>query len=227
MNITKKCRQARKLFSAVVIASFLTQQMLILPALATDISGVTPNAKGEYNIDPTGINSDVGFRKYQNFDLSKNDIANFIMNYDGADISKFVNLVNNQININGIVNTLRANGSFTNGGLVFISPEGMVVGASGVLNVGSLSVLTPTEKDYNNFKGAIERTANIYDDLRNLSNSQGTGTVSIAGKVLARDSVDIYAAGTEVLANGGIIAGFNHDGKIESLSMADSLFNQL
>ena len=63
MNITKKCRQARKLFSAVVIASFLTHQMLFIPVLAaSDISNVT-GENGVFNIDPTGINKDVGFRK--------------------------------------------------------------------------------------------------------------------------------------------------------------------
>ena len=226
MNITKKCRQARKLFSATVIAAFLTQQMLIVPALASDISNVT-GQNGVYNIDPTGINSDVGFRKYANFKLSEGDIANFIMNYDGTDISKFVNLVNTRIDINGIVNTLRADGAFSNGGLVFISPEGMVVGASGVLNVGSLSVLTPTQEDYQKFKGNIISTPNLYNDLRTLTDSQGTGIVTIAGKVISRDTVDIKAAGVDVLASGGIIAGVDHNGKIETLTMADSLFSQL
>ena len=226
MNITKKCRQMRKVFSVVVVASFLTQQMLFFPALASNISNVT-GENGVFNIDPTGINDDVGFRKYNKFELSEGDIANFIMNYDGQDISKFVNLVNNRIDINGIVNTLRADGAFSNGGLVFISPEGMVVGASGVLNVGSLQVLTPTVDDYEKFKGNIISTPNLYNDLRGLVDSQGTGVVTIAGKVISRDTVDIQAAGVNVLASGGIIAGVDHNGKIESLTMGDALFSQL
>ena len=227
MNITKKCRQARKLFSAVVIASFLTHQMLFIPVLAaSDISNVT-GENGVFNIDPTGINKDVGFRKYDQFKLDAGDIANFIMNYDGADIAKFVNLVNNRIDINGIVNTLKADGSFSNGGLVFISPEGMVVGASGVLNVGSLQVMTPTTEDYEKFKGSIQSTPTLYSDLRTLTDSQGTGIVTIAGKVISRDTVDINAAGVNLLESGGIIAGVDHDGKITSLSMGEDLFSQL
>ena len=232
MNITKKCRQARKLFSAVVIASFLTHQMLLIPALAvSDISNVTNTDgvgnSGTFNIDPTGKNGDVGFRKYNQFQLGEGDIANFIMNYDGSDISKFVNLVNNRIDINGIVNTLRADGNFSNGGLVFISPEGMVVGASGVLNVGSLQVMTPTQTDYEKFKGSIQSTPTLYSDLRTLTDSKGTGIVTIAGKVISRDTVDINAAGVNLLEGGGIIAGVDHNGKIDSLTMADALFTQL
>ena len=192
-----KIRQRRRVVATFLVAAFLGHQM-ILPVLASDISNVT-GENGVYTIDPTAINSDVGFRKYNRFELSQGDIANFIMNYDGTDISKFVNLVNNKIDINGIVNTLRADGTFANnGGLVFISPEGMVVGSSGVLNVGSLSVLTPTQEDYENFKGNILTTPTLYNDLRTLRNSQGTGTVTEKTHRGSNSAVLFYCAPTDI-----------------------------
>ena len=43
-------------------------------------------------------------------------------------------------------------GNFYNGHAIFISPNGMVVGASGVLNVGTLSVVTPAQDKYDGLK---------------------------------------------------------------------------
>ena len=111
-------------------------------AFASNISNVS-GVNGVFNINPEVANGDTGFRQYENFYLSKNDIANLIFKYGNRDISKFVNLVDGKVNIQGIVNTMR-DGNFYNGHAIFISPNGMVVGERGVLNVGSLSVLTPS-----------------------------------------------------------------------------------
>ena len=37
----------------------------------------------------------------------KGDIANLIFKYGTENVSKFVNLVDNQVNINGLVNSMR------------------------------------------------------------------------------------------------------------------------
>ena len=79
------------------------------------------------------------------------------------DLSTFVNLVDNQINIQGIVNAVGKNGAFNNGHAVFISPNGMVVGSSGVLNVGSLTVLTPDSNSYEKYKSDLKRPSLIAD----------------------------------------------------------------
>ena len=53
------------------------------------------------------------------------------------------------------MNTVQQNGNFYNGHAIFVSPNGMVVGASGVLNVGSLSVLTPGQAKFKEFVNAL------------------------------------------------------------------------
>ena len=94
---------------AVVAAMLFSAQAV----MATDITGVA-GVNGVFNIDPTAINGEVGIRQYQNFNLSAGDIANLIYKYGIKDISTFVNLVDNKININGILNTVR-DGKFHNG----------------------------------------------------------------------------------------------------------------
>lgn len=148
-----KSNKKKQLFATALVFSFLMQQSLFSEVLASDISGVVGN-NGVFNINPSDIKGDMGFRKYENFTLSKGDVANLIFKYGKENVSQFVNLVDNTININGLVNTVR-DGKFFNGNAIFVSPNGMIVGESGVLNVGSLSVYTPNQSTYNSYLKTI------------------------------------------------------------------------
>ena len=151
---------------------------------------------GVYNITPDMVDGDVGFRKFDQFKLEPGDVANFIFKMynryaDGnaadtnymvsqyKDINTFIAAVNNgSVNINGIVNALTAlpngatgfaneNGTFKpDSHLVFVAPGGVVVGASGVLNVGSLSAYTPTQSAYNAFASDIQ-SARMFESRDN------------------------------------------------------------
>ena len=216
----------RKVVASLLTFCFFLQQSFCLQVLATNISGVNGN-NGVFDITPTAKNpaGDIGFRKYQNFELSEGDIANLIFHLQGQDLSKFVNLVDNTINIQGIVNAVNKNGDFNNGHAVFISPNGMVVGASGVLNVGSLSVLTPDQDSYDKYKSDLSRPSLISDYESRLG--QGNATVQIDGKVLARDLVNINASNVNISQNAAIMAGVKDATKLLSKAQAESLFNQL
>ena len=106
----------RKAVASALTFCFFLQQSFCLQVLATNISGVT-GSNGVFDITPTAKNpaGSIGFRKYQNFDLSKGDVANLIYYLQGQDLSTFVNLVDNQINIQGIVNAVGKNGAFNSG----------------------------------------------------------------------------------------------------------------
>lgn len=208
----------RKMIATALVISFLAQQSFMTSALASDISGVTGN-NGVYNINPTDVIGGMGFRKYENFTLSKGDIANLIFKYGKDNVSQFVNLVDNTININGLVNTVR-DGKFYNGNAVFISPNGMVVGESGVLNVGSLSVYTPTQASYNAFVN------NKYKgDLNKMQ--QGTADVKIDGKVFAANNINIIGRDAAIGTHGALIAGVENQGILTSNKASDILFNSL
>lgn len=216
----------RKAVASALTFCFFLQQSFCLQVLATNISGVT-GSNGVFDITPTAKNpaGSIGFRKYQNFDLSKGDVANLIYYLQGQDLSTFVNLVDNQINIQGIVNAVGKNGAFNNGHAVFISPNGMVVGSSGVLNVGSLTVLTPDSNSYEKYKSDLKRPSLIADYKSKLG--EGNATVKIDGKVLARNFVDINAANLQVSPDAQIMAGVKDATKILSNTQAEALFNQL
>lgn len=199
---------------------------------ATDITGVNGN-NGVFNITPDKLNGEVGYRKYDNFNLSAGDIANLIYKYGNSrDINTFINLVQNGVKIDGILNTMR-DGNFYNGQAVFITPGGMTVGASGVLNVGSLSVITPTKDAYNSLKGeyASNNFANINNISSLLNKSSNVGNISIDGKILAREGVQLRGGQINVGANGAIVNGITSTqaftDRATAATRAEALFNNL
>lgn len=202
-------RKSRIITFAVAVA--LTAQA----AFATNISGVSGN-NGTFNINPEVANGDTGFRQYENFYLSKGDIANLIFKYGNRDVSKFVNLVDGKVNIQGIVNTMR-DGNFYNGHAIFISPNGMVVGESGVLNVGSLSVLTPSTSTYDKLKA--NPTAMKLKDVQNETN----GDILIRGAVLARDNVNLQGAHVILPEGSTILNGVQDNVVIKTQEQANEI----
>ena len=163
----------------------IMQQSFALQVLSTTITDgagnkINPNGGDNvWNVRPDAANGDVGFKQFGKIDLTQGDILNFIYSYIKQDLhvepdasatggtkivdnysenalNTIVALVNQGVNINGIVNALQANGALKNdGNLMFITPGGFVVGASGVLNVGNLSVVTPTQDSYNSLKNYL------------------------------------------------------------------------
>lgn len=201
--------------------------MTISPAMATDITGIT-GVNNVYNIDPAFINGDVGYRKYDNFNLSEGDIANLIFNGqkrgENRDLNHFINLVKNRVDIYGILNTTR-NGEFFNGHAVFITPGGMAIGASGVLNVGSLSVATPTTSKYNQLIDEFDNK-----DVSNIKNvsklkQDSNAAISVEGKIIARQGVDLRGSSIDI--SGGILNGLNNNQVFSTKDQADQLFNSL
>ena len=220
----------RKVVASLLTFCFLMHQTLCLQVLASNISGAEgrPNPDGPGNIfdlDPTAVNGDTGFRKYHNFELSEGDIANLIFKYGEKNVEKFVNLVDNTIKIDGIINAMR-DGNFYDGHAVFISPNGMVVGASGVLNVGSLSVLTPTQESFDKYKGDIDHNPQLIQNYEKAL-TPGNGSVTIDGKVIARDLVEIKAGDVNISKDASVISGVKDSTTLLSMKQAENLFNNL
>lgn len=233
-------RFVAKAFSLFLALSFIMQQSFLLPVLASEITaapgdlGANISQNGNiYDITPGQIHGSTGFAHYDKFNLTPGDIANLIYK-EGYD--KFVNLVNSGVNINGILNTMM-NNNFYNGHAIFVSPGGVVIGASGVLNVGSLSLITPSQNSYNNFINNIATT----QDLTALK-TDSQGNITINGKIISRGDVELYGKNIEIAkadgqnSSAGIVAGVQGQNivftgtKAENAAMlnrAETLFNQL
>ena len=218
--MTRKSRKTqRRVIASLLTGVFMLQQTMALTVVASEISGITNGGHGTFNIDPTNKAGDIGFRHYEKFNLDKGDIAN--LNY--ADISTFVNMVDNKINVNGVINAMR-DGNFYNGKAIFVSPNGMVVGASGVLNVGSLGVYTPSTGSYNKL---VDNQTEA--NLNSIVNGVNTGDITINGKVFTAGDIDLKGGQVTVGQTGGMMAGLNSNqmSAISSEEQATTLFNNL
>ena len=255
----RKSQTDKKRFIPLILCSVLVlQQSLTNQAAAstiTDGNGVPINTHpgtGHYEIRPDAWNGKVGFKEFQQLKLDEGDIMNFIFQwynqaYDGdpahnrGDIDTFVNFINNRAEINGVVNALTQLGGELkdNGNLVFVSPNGVVVGASGVLNVGSLQVFTPTQESFNALKSGIDVAER--DPSTGMSLSQetsttwnpssvalGNGQITVNGKVLARNDIELNGGRVNVGNGGLLIAGVGNNTEVfTDKAAADTLFESL
>ncbi len=227
-------RSLNKLIASILCANMFVINMPITVMASEIVSGqpgITQNGN-TYNIEAAKTSGSTGFRHYDKFNLTQGDVANLIYkdNY-----TKFVNLVNNQVNINGIVNTMKGN-NFYNGHAIFVSPNGIVIGASGVLNVGSLSLLTPSQSKFDDFKSAYNSgSLSPYEfgsDKYKALITDSHGNVVINGKILAREEVNVYGDTITIKGTGankaGIIAGWDDTSTTFSdVNAAKQVFNSL
>ena len=155
-------------------------------------------------------------------------------------MNSFVNLVDDQIVVNGIVNSVK-NGNFYNGKAVFISPNGMVVGSSGVLNVGSLGTYTMSKTTFDTLTNSSNK-ALLEQQLEHLENGKisvqgqtgkflrSNSPLIIDGKIITSGDAKLETYGAiNVGKNGGIAAGVNESQRAvySSSDAANQLFNKL
>ena len=135
----------------------------------------------------------IAINEFKNFDLAANNIANmyFKQKNDTVNANNLVNLVGEKINIAGTVNAV-SNGAI-GGNLFFLSTQGMAVTKTGVINAGSLTVLTPNNNAMASLTGDNNTnvTAMVSEPSSIALNS--SGTITIAGKINTTDNIAMYA----------------------------------
>lgn len=203
MTRTEANQLTDKVLSALMAAG------LVMSPTAVDASAITgyePTKEGVYNIYAQKLHGDIAINEFAKFQLDANDIANLYFHKQGETINagNLLNFVHTRIDINGTVNAIR-NGTI-GGNLFFLSPEGMAVGKSGVINTGALYVMAPAttslpgESNYESLKGVFDKGAATEDHLNAIKNGSPliplnpSGTISVLGKINAADDVKLYAA---------------------------------
>lgn len=221
MSISRKFQRSKskytlsqKIISAVTAAGFIMQPIV---GFAQSINKINNNGSIEVKGNVTHIWADkvvsnAAVNVFKDFQLDANNIANMYFNTkgaSGADAANLVNFVNSRIDINGTVNAVKDNK--IGGNLFFLSKDGMAVGKSGVINTGSLYVMTPVERiyditspehnySYEALKGTFDSgsEANINTALNRMQALNiplnASGTISVLGKVNATGDVKMAAA---------------------------------
>ncbi|MBQ6913731.1 MAG: leukotoxin LktA family filamentous adhesin, partial [Acidaminococcaceae bacterium] len=145
---------------------FVTAGALLLPVsgwAATTVitpASVLPSSQKETVVNNNNVVYDVymqrkitngpGVNQFDKFSLASGNIANmhFRTKSGGLTADSLVNLVKSRIDIHGTVNAVKNNR--IDGNLYFVSPDGMTVGSTGVINAGRFVALAPTQSYFDN-----------------------------------------------------------------------------
>ena len=149
-----------------------------------------------YDINNQWTNKGNALNRFDKFDIGQPDIANLHM----GDANRQINVVQNKINIDGVVNALK-NGKI-GGDVYFLSSKGIAVGATGVINVGRLSLGTNTTQGYlealtgnTGTMSAGQLAGNVFTD----------GNITVAGKINAIGDITIGAAGKADIQSSAVL----------------------
>ena len=138
------------------VVSTVTAMGFVLQPVAAMAQTVIDPVKGGARVDKVNdhvtnvwagtVVNDVALNVFKQFDVGANDIANmYFKEKDGnVEASNLVNMVGSRININGTVNAIH--NKKIGGNLYFLSSDGIAVGAGGVVNAGTLTLMTPSDR---------------------------------------------------------------------------------
>lgn len=219
MSISRKFQRSKskytlsqKIISAVTAAGFIMQPIVGFAGQIIKQNDLNNNLikNGVADIWADKVVDKTAINVFNKFNLSANEIANMYFGLKGTEhnSANLVNFVNDRIDINGTVNAIQ--NSQIGGNLFFLSKDGMAVGKSGVINTGSLYVMTPTPdfmeavqtvgteapaEDANKYLGYI---TNITDPTKanawEIIPVNTSGTITVLGKVNATNEVQMRAA---------------------------------
>lgn len=132
----------------------------------------------------------VGLNRFKTFNVLDGQTANlYFQTKQGATFDTLVNTVQNQISISGTVNAIKNN--VVGGKLCFISPNGMVVGSSGIINAGALTVISSAINDITDPDDAADV---IRDGYRTLNSN----AIEIHGQINTATGIDLRSLSIEI-----------------------------
>ena len=138
------------------VVSTVTAMGFVLQPVAAMAQTVINPVKGGASVDKVNdhvtnvwagtVVNDVALNVFKQFDVGANDIANMYFKEKDRNVeaSNLVNMVGSRININGTVNAIH--NKKIGGNLYFLSSDGIAVGAGGVVNAGTLTLMTPSDR---------------------------------------------------------------------------------
>lgn len=204
-------RGLRKQAGAVTMGALLVAASEVC-ATPPSVTQVTPDlSKTQTTVTTSGTTFDVrtstitgtnALNAFTRFDVAQGNTVNLHLPSGTVNL---INVVNGQSasEIHGVVNSLKADGKL-GGHVYFLNPKGIVIGADGVFNVGSLTLQVPTDdfvEDFFSKPGSHVETV--------LSGKVPIGDaalISIEGKINAMDSV-VLGANKVLLTSASIRAG--------------------
>lgn len=192
---------------SAVILSYVLMTSSVFGAMITPDgkTNTTVNVNGNISDIHTGtVSGQTGFNSFSNFDVYQGHTANL---YLPEGTKNLINLVHDKIsNIDGVLNAFK-DGKI-GGNVFFLNPNGIAVGASGVINVGTLTLATPTKEFMDNVISS-DRTVSSQLTKAILAGDMPLnplGLISVKGKINAAGGAAFM--GGDIVNRGNIRTNF-------------------
>ena len=145
----------------------------------------------QYDITNQQVKGGSALNKFTNFGIGQKDVANLQLDK----VDRQINLVQNRINIDGVVNAIKDNK--IGGDVYFFSDAGIAVGATGVFNVGRLTLGTNTTYGEGLYNGGME--SHLQKTAAEQAKAVAGGSdITLQGKVYAQGDVVLGAGSLNV-----------------------------
>lgn len=182
-------RTAARWIAPLVLAGILLQPVSGFASIITKKGG--DDLTGSENVHNIYVqtmqdNNNIGLNKFDKYEISPGHIANMHFNKKNETTyaNNLVNLVNSKIDIQGTVNAVR-NGKI-DGNLYFISPDGMTVGPTGVINAGRVGAFIPNTIYWDEMWKEDANIKNNFADFENYGRRDTNGKYNDTRLVFAK-----------------------------------------
>lgn len=195
--------------------------MTVADSVPADKVNKTQLAGGgiQYDIYNQQVNNGSALNKFTDFGIGQKDVANLQL---GSSVDRQINLVKNRIDIDGVVNAIKDNK--IGGDVYFFSDAGIAVGATGVFNVGRLTLGTNAAYGEALYNGGMEK--HLAQSAASQAKAVAGGSdISLKGKVYAQGDV-IVGAGDVSLDGAAVRTHVDHAGTYAAQKTADEYRNQ-
>ena len=173
----------------------------------------------QYDITNQQVNKGSALNKFTDFGIGQKDVANLQLDK----VDRQINLVKNRIDIDGVVNAIKDNK--IGGDVYFFSDAGIAVGATGVFNVGRLTLGTNTTYGEGLYNGGME--SHLQKTAAEQAKAVAGGSdITLQGKVYAQGDV-IVGAGDVSLDGATVRTHVDNAGTYAAQKTADEYRDQL
>ena len=178
--------------------AFSSWLLLVAPMAMAEQPGIVADGRTATTLTQAGAVTDIttatvkgnnAFNSFTRFNIGLGQTVNLHVPREAANL---LNLVRNERSqIDGVMNAYKD--GRIGGNVFFFNPHGMVVGAQGQINVGSLTVATPTPAFMERLigPGGVIDDAAVDQALRGEIPLSETGLITVKGSVKAARAVQL------------------------------------
>ncbi|MDI1360655.1 leukotoxin LktA family filamentous adhesin [Methylotenera sp.] len=194
--------------------SYFINATIAVSGTAAFADGITTDGRTQTQLTVSGSVTDIttktvqgvnAINSFHRFNIGNGQTVNLYLPTGTANL---LNLVHDERSyFDGVLNAYKD--GRIGGNVYFLNPHGMVVGAGGVLNVGSLMMATPTSQFMDSLisQSGVVNAGAVSNALLGYIPLTDTGLIQVKGRINAANAVTLSAGSVAVDAGAKVVAG--------------------